>query len=272
MKPRTNSLLTPLAGEVKRRGDYTLHSALCTLHSAICNLPSAIVLSLFFVLTPCRAQTVVPSSPPVYTGRYILASLVLPGSGQYLMGSKARGEAYLWTDAAIWLTYGGMTAVGNLRNQSAKLYARQYSGASLTQPTDDYYVALERYATSDDYNTDIRRDARELYPDDPQAQKAYLQSHGYFGDQTWAWDSDSSRYAYWHMRMGERSVLHTAGFVLGAALLNRVVSAVDAAFFTKSDGHAAIGGAQPSDHFSLADRLGAEPTLDRPGLTLQYRF
>jgi hypothetical protein len=188
-----------------------------------------------------------------YPGKYIIASLALPGAGEMWMGSKVKGEIFLWTDAAIWLTYGGLTAVGNSRNQTAKLFARQYSGASAAERADDYYVALERYDNSEQYNEDIRREARELYPDDPNRQKTYAQMHGFYGDRAWDWGSDSLRFAYWDQRKGSRSLLHTAGFFIGAALLDRLASAVDVAFFTEK-------------------RLGALPAFDRPGLALVYRF
>lgn len=63
-----------------------------------------------------------------YPGRYVLASLALPGAGEMLMNSKLKGEVFLWVEGAVWLTYGTMASVGNSRNQAAKLFARRYSG------------------------------------------------------------------------------------------------------------------------------------------------
>jgi hypothetical protein len=203
-----------------------------------------------------------PPAPQQYPGKYIVASLVIPGVGEMWMKSHLKGEIFLWTDAAVWVTYGTMLTVGNSRNQAAKLFARQYSGSTMNQRTDDYYTALERYPNSDMYNEDVRRDARELYPYDPDQQYAYIASHSY--TDTWAWGSDSLRYNYWRQRMGARNVLHTAGFVVGAALVDRLVSAIDVAFFTRT----------PKAGASLGrdTRLGAAPTLNQPGLTVFYRF
>jgi len=213
------------------------------------------------LVAPASAQT------DQFPGRYVLASAVLPGAGEMWMGNKTRGEIFLWTDAGIWLTYGGLSLVGNARNQDAKLYARRYSGASATMSTDDYYVAVERYANSDQYNEDIRRDARQLYPNDPENQKQYYEQHGYFGDETWDWrGADSLRLAYWDRRRVARNLTHTAGFFLGAALLNRLASAVDVAFFSNpAQAHSAHPG--PAEH-----RLSVVPSLDTPGLGLYFRF
>jgi hypothetical protein len=205
--------------------------------------------------------------PQDYSGKYILASVALPGAGEMWKGSRAKGEAFLWTDAAIWVAYGGLNVVGNSRNQAARLYARQFSGASATQSSDDYYVALERYPNSDLYNEDIRRTARDLYPLEPDKQKTYYESHGYFGDKTWNWGSDSLRLTYWDQRRGARDLLHTAGFFLGAAVINRLVSAVDVAFFTPDKPRASGSKAQ-----ALLNRFAAVPATDRPGLAVGFRF
>jgi hypothetical protein len=199
-----------------------------------------------------------------YQGKYIIASLAVPGAGEMWMKSHLKGEIFLWTDAAVWVAYGTMTTIGNSRNQSAKLFAREFSGSSMAQRTDDYYTALERYPNSDMYNEDVRRDARELYPNDPDQQRAYAASHSYTGDNAWAWGSDSLRYNYWRQRKSSRSVLHTAGFVIGAALVDRLASAIDVAFFTRTSSAGARLGHEV--------RLGAAPTLDQPGLTVFYRF
>jgi hypothetical protein len=222
---------------------------------------------LVFSLTAFGAGADSAKTRPQFPGKYILASLALPGAGEMLKGHQAKGEAFLWTDATVWLSYGGLTAVGAARNQSARLFARRYSGASVNVRKDEYYVALERYDNSDLYNEDIRREARELYPDDPDRQKAYAQTHGYYGDEAWDWGSDSLRVNYWEQRKGARGLLHTAAFFVGAALLDRLASALDVAFFTP-DRHAP----HATRHSTIRDHLGAVPTYDRPGLELVYRF
>jgi hypothetical protein len=91
---------------------------------------------------------------------------------------------------------------------------------------------LERYDNTEMYNEDIRREAREKFPDNPQEQINYLNQYGYYGNSVWDWKSDSLRYAYWEKRKTARTAFTRAGFVLGSALLNRLVSAIDCAFFT----------------------------------------
>jgi hypothetical protein len=169
------------------------------------------------------------------------------------------------------VAFGGLSVVGNSRNQDARLYAHTWSGASATQRSDAYYMALERYSTSDQYNEDIEREAERAYPDDPAQQRTYAAKNGYYGTLAWNWGSDSLRLAYWGLRSDARGMLHTAAFFLGAAVLNRVVSAIDVGFFTPvHDPHS-------SSRFPLStlNRFAALPilpALDRPGLALYYRF
>jgi hypothetical protein len=211
---------------------------------------------------------VLPAALPAqqqYPGKYILASLALPGAGELWRGHRTKGEIFLWTDAAIWLTYGGLSIVGNSRLQDSRLFAHRYADASPAVRSDDYYVAVERYWNSDLYNEDVRRDARELYPDDPERQRQYAEQRSYTGDMAWSWGSDSLQWVYRDDRRNARTMLQAAGFVLGGALLNRLVSAIDVAFFTPTR-------ASPTSRWRPAQHIAVEPRLDQPGLAVRYRF
>ena len=187
-------------------------------------------------------------------GKTIMASLVVPGWGQHMLKNNLKSEIMLWTDATIWLLYGGFNWYGNSRNHDAKLFAGINAIANTKIKSDKYFRALERYDNSDIFNEDIRREARERFPDDPEAQNNYIAQYGYYGDLTWDWKSDSLRFSYWEKRKSARTAFTNAGFILGGAILNRLVSAIDCAFFT-------------SDR-----RIGFIPFLDPPGIGLVYRF
>lgn len=187
-------------------------------------------------------------------GKTIMASLLVPGWGQHILRNNLKSEIMLWTDGAIWLLYGGFNWYGSSRNHDAKLFSGINAFANTKIKSDKYYRALEQYDNSDTYNEDIRREAREQFPDDPDAQNNYIAQYGYFGDSTWNWKSDSLRFVYWEKRKSARAAFTRAGFVLGGALLNRLVSTIDCAFFTPDK------------------RIGFVPNLDPPGVGLVYRF
>jgi hypothetical protein len=186
----------------------------------------------------------------------ILASAVVPGWGQHILKNNQKAEIMMWTDGALWLLYGGFQWYGSSRIKDAKLHASQYANANINIKDEKYYRALERYYNSEQYNEDIRREARERFPDNPALQYDYYLQNGYFGDSTWLWQSDSMRFSYWEKRKAARAALTRAGFCLGAAILNRVVSSIDAAFFSED----------------LRDKISFAPNQAQTGIGLVYHF
>jgi hypothetical protein len=203
-----------------------------------------------------NAQNQISASQSQPKGKAVIASVIIPGLGQRIMKNNLKSEIMFWTEGTIWFLYGSLQWYGNSRNHDAKLYAGVNAMANTKVKSDKYYRALERYDNADLYNEDIRREARERFPDDPQAQINYLNQNGYFGDSIWNWKSDSLRYAYWGKRKSARTAFTRAGFVLGSALLNRLVSAIDCAFFTEDK----------------RTKIGFAPNSDQTGIGLVYRF
>ncbi|MBS4015986.1 MAG: hypothetical protein KGZ86_06095 [Candidatus Latescibacteria bacterium] len=189
-------------------------------------------------------------------GKAILASAVVPGWGQHILKNSQKAEIMIAADGVLWLLYGGFQWYGSSRLKDAKLYASRHADANINIANEKYYRALERYRNSEDYNEDIRREARERFPDNPLLQHNYFLENGYFGDSAWLWQSDSMRFSYWEQRKVARTALTRAGFCLGAVILNRVVSSIDAAFFTED----------------LRDKVGFAPNQAQNGIGLIYRF
>lgn len=204
--------------------------------------------------TPVGTQA--PQSSP--RGGAILASMVLPGTGQMMLGSAKRGEGLLWLDGGLWALWSGFSWYSSAREHDARLFAGREAGADLTRKESRYYRALERYDNADEYNEGVRADARDMYPDDPQRQHDYYQSQGYFGAQAWNWSSDSARFDYWETRKSGRTAALRAQFATGALLLNRLVSVVDCAFF--------------AGRGRSASRVEFRPADTEPGIKVCYRF
>ncbi len=206
------------------------------------------------------AQTAVGATAPkqAVRGQAMLASMALPGTGQMLLGSTGRGEALLWLDGAIWALWSGFSWSSSAHEHDARIFAGREAGADLTVKEPRYYRALEQYDNADEYNENVRSDARDYYPDDPERQHAYYESEGYFGAQSWNWSSDSARFRYWGTRRAGRDAALNARFAVGALLLNRLVSFVDCAFFAGREGP--------------AGRVEFRPGDNAPGLKVCYRF
>ncbi len=210
-----------------------------------------------FIATILLLVSLVPAAPTSNRGLATLASAALPGSGQMMLGSRGRGEALLWLDGAIWALWAGFSWYGASHEQDARLYAAREAGALIGSGDPQYFRALERYDNAAEYNEDVRREARDRYPDDPEAQQDYYESRGYFDEMAWNWSSDSARFDYWETRKAARAATLNAGFALGGLLLNRLASVVDCAFFIKD----------PSER-----RVDIGPGSTFASVELRYRF
>jgi len=199
-----------------------------------------------------------PAPNPRLRGNAILASMALPGAGQMMLGSAKRGEALLWLDGTLWALWSGFSWYSSAREHDARLLAGREAGADLTVRELRYYRALEQYDNADQYNEDVRADARDMYPDDPERQHQYYRSHGFFGSQAWNWSSDSARYYYWGTRRSGRTAALNAQFAVGALLLNRLASMADCALF--------------AGRGRTSSRVEFRPADSEPGIKVCYRI
>ncbi len=165
----------------------------------------------------------------------LFASALVPGWGELIQGEKSKARAFFVVEGSIWLSYLGFSYFGNKLEQSARTFAIEHSGANPTRRDEDYYEALEDYLTSDDHNLEVERNASLLYPNDPVQQQEYIEAHGYFGDDTWAWDTLDNRTQYWEKRKGARESLRRARFMPGFAIINRIVSIIDVVVFAQEE-------------------------------------
>lgn len=192
-------------------------------------------------------------------GLATLSSFLLPGTGQLLMQSGKRGEIMLWIDGTFWSSWIILSWYQANRNQDALLIASRYAGAYIASKDARYYRALERYNSADDFNENVRREARELYPNDPDAQRRYYESRAYLGDFKWHWTSDSIRiFSFWKTRKSARNAGMAASFVASALILNRVISVLDCIFYFPEN--------------RASQKIEITPTPNFSGIQIRYRL
>ncbi len=165
----------------------------------------------------------------------LLFSLVLPGTGQEYIGSHKRARGMWAGDAAVWTTYALFTVQGNNREDKYKEMAYLFADVSGDRD-DSYYQAIAFYTSSYDYNIDVRREARYIYPYDPDLpdqssvlalQDQYVLDHGYFGGDGWEWDDVGRQLEYRNTRIASKESHRRATLTIGFAVLNRMVSMID---------------------------------------------
>ncbi|MCK4409974.1 MAG: hypothetical protein KAW67_07805, partial [Candidatus Eisenbacteria sp.] len=117
------------------------------------------------------------------------------------------------------------------------------------------------------YNESIRRDARSLFPDDLEAQAAYLAENGYYGDLSWDWGTSDNFYEYRELRRAASKSGRNAFYLTGLAVLNRAFSAIDSAWMARRH-NAGVRG-EPAARLSVVPQIsggeiGARATLEVP--------
>ncbi len=177
-----------------------------------------------------RASSAELNGRAVSRKKAIGASLLIPGWGQYLTGHHTKAKAFIVAEVAILASYAFFGIQGTVRQNRYIDYAEEFAGIADASGKEDYYYRnLGAYGSSDDYIESIRRGARSLYGDDIEAREDYVARFSPRGDEQWAWQSDAYRRDYLQQRKDSRNSFRLAGHMVGVALLNRVVSAVDAA-------------------------------------------
>ena len=139
-------------------------------------------------------------------------SLILPGMGELYADNFGTGKYFLVADGVLWLTYAGFSMSSTWVQNDADVYVTQHAAASLTGKDDQFRVDVGNYLSVYEYNeAKLRaRDYARLY--DP------VQSY-------WSWDTDPNRNAYRDLRISSDRLERNASFVVGALVVNRLISA-----------------------------------------------
>lgn len=182
------------------------------------------------------------SYSPLKEGGY---SFLLPGLGQYRMGKKLRAKIYFGLEGLGWIAMGSFLWQGIVKESTYKDYAVIYAGVSGTDHCDDYWNDVGRYESSYQYNQEVvNRTARDLYPDDVEAQNAYKEAHQYIGYLQWDWRSSTAFHRYKSLKNDTRAAYRRSLYSVIFVLTLRVVSSVDAVRIARSGNASDNGGNQ----------------------------
>lgn len=152
----------------------------------------------------------------------ILLSLAVPGMGEWYAGRKSRAVGFFLAEASIWATYAFFKHKQGWLEDDYINFAIQHAQADPDGKDDHYFDMLGFYDNRDDYNKNSL---------------VYNRDNPFFpetSDWDWQWESDDHRQEYRDIKNSSKSQGRNANFALGAALANRVISAIDAWHSVKS--------------------------------------
>jgi hypothetical protein len=145
----------------------------------------------------------------------VVASLILPGMGEWYAGSFESGKYNLIAEGGLWLAYSGFRMHANWLQQDAQTFANQHAGAQFDNKDDQYSVNIGNFNSTDEYNqAKLRNRENDLV---------------YTTEQyTWQWDSDANRTQFKDLRIRSGEVKNNAKFIIAAVVINHLYSAFSA--------------------------------------------
>jgi len=143
-------------------------------------------------------------------------SILVPGAGQYYTENRGKMIAFGAAEAAIWSGFVGIRTYGSWKREDYKAWAAYHAGADINGKPDLFFEKMTYYDNVDEYNQ-----LAPLY--DGSDAILFNGPENY-----WNWDSKTSRDRYRSLRNQSKNAYRRSLFFVAAALVNRVVSGIDA--------------------------------------------
>jgi hypothetical protein len=145
----------------------------------------------------------------------MMLSMLFPGAGEYYAGSKFKGQVFMGIEAALWAGFIGYRVYGGWKKEDFKSYAAAHAGVDNNGKSDEFYDWIGFYDNRDEFN----QFGRLFFPD-----REYL-SDSPAND--WQWHSESDRERYKNIKDASKIAFRNSSFLLGMAIVNRVISGID---------------------------------------------
>lgn len=157
-------------------------------------------------------------------GLAFIYSLLVPGLGHAYAHRFETGKYFLISEAALWISFTAFTIYGNWLLDDAYNFSVSHAGVNLTGKERDakFFTDIANYNSVYDYNDEQLRfgDYEKLY--DPQA--------GFY----FFWDNELNRKKYREDKLAGDRTLNDRLFIIGAVVVNHIVSAISAVFAANS--------------------------------------
>lgn len=192
-------------------------------------------------------------------GGAVLRSVALPGWGQHYLGHGARGNVFLGVEAATWVGLGVSLLEGAAATDDYEALALREAGIDASGLDDSMLDDVADFGSTTEYDDYVRRLARYYYPDDPEAQQRYFDANSWHGWDTWSWSSDDERERFEDSLRESREWYRVALYAGAFAVVNRAVSAIDAALIGEEEPvlYSSLATPDPSDFSSVRLTVGA---------------
>ncbi len=147
-------------------------------------------------------------------GLAVIYSLLLPGMGELYAGSYSSGKYFTIAEGGLWLTYIGFNNYGNWERERYKAFAASNAGVNLNGKNDSYFANISAYVSIYEYNNQQLLNGNY---------SAIYDVNKYY----WNW-TEPNRKTFRNMWSSSENAFNDIRFVVGAMILNRLLSVIDA--------------------------------------------
>jgi hypothetical protein len=148
-------------------------------------------------------------------GLAIIYSLLLPGMGELYADGYESGKYFTIAEGALWGIFIGMNTYAGWQKDRYETYAVTYGGITTSGKDAAYYATIGDYSSINQYNDEqaLNRDFGAMYN---------VETH------YWSWPTTEQRKTYRGMWTSSEQTYNDIRFVVGALIVNRIVSAINA--------------------------------------------
>lgn len=178
-------------------------------------------------------------------GLAVIYSLLLPGMGELYAGSYSSGKYFTIAEGTLWLTYIGMNSYGNWQKDRYIAFAASNAGVNTNGKDEEYFAIISEYINVEEYNTEkaLERNFSDMY-----------NSPSF----SWDWNNNETRRTYRNLWVSSEQTFNNLRFVVGAMLINRLASAINAVRLVASHNKSL------SEELSWGFSAGVDNPVNRP--------
>ena len=163
-------------------------------------------------------------------GLAMMGNLLIPGLGSKYLGDNKKAFVYFATEVAAITGLAFSKAYSKTTFEDSRAYAYSYANTRSTRKHNDVYwknIGNEYTKTVDEFNTiqELNRTSDKKYTKE---------------EDSWEWSDDSYQEEYRKMRDTGEKLKVASSFFLGAMVLNRAVSFIDARVSAKRHNESAF--------------------------------
>jgi hypothetical protein len=149
-------------------------------------------------------------------GLAILYSLLLPGMGELYADAYDSGKYFTIAEGVLVAAFIGMSVYANNQEDNYKAYAITNANVNTNGKDETYYATISEFDDIFQYNDEkaLERNFNQMFDTE---------------SDFWKWASTEDRQTYRSMWSSSEQTFNDLRFVVGLMLLNRVVSAINAA-------------------------------------------